>query len=120
MMSNVAHHSSDLPLAVDLDGTLVKSDMLHEGFVGYCKISVTSVLNLRHALKDGKAALKREVARHVAFDPKLLPYNDEFVEFLHKQKRAGRRIGLFTAADQSVADAVATHLGLFDVARGSD
>jgi 4-hydroxybenzoate polyprenyltransferase len=53
-------------------------------------------------------------------DPSLLPYNQELVAYLREQRRLGRTIGLFTAADQSVADAVARHLGLFSVVRGSD
>jgi len=56
----------------------------------------------------------------VEFDASLLPYNEELLAFLRRAKREGRRIGLFTAADQSIADAVADHLGLFEVVRGSD
>ncbi|HEY8381987.1 MAG TPA: UbiA family prenyltransferase [Microvirga sp.] len=108
------------PLAVDLDGTLTKADTLHEGFIGCFRAAPRDVLRLRHALRKGKAAFKREVAGRVPFDPSLLPYNDEVLAYLREEKQAGRRIGLFTAADQSIADAVAEHVGLFDVARGSD
>lgn len=112
--------TSDLPLAVDLDGTLIRSDTLHEGFIGCAKAQFSALMDLRHAFKQGKAAFKREVAKRVPFDPTLVPYNDEVLEYLRQEKRAGRRIGLFTAADQLIAKAVADHLGLFDVVRGSD
>lgn len=116
----VGQESSALPLAVDLDGTLIKSDTLHEGFIGCVAARPLASLDLRHALKKGKAAFKREVASKIRFDASLLPYNAEMLDFLRREKRSGRRIGLFTAADQAVADAVATHLGIFDVVRGSD
>jgi 4-hydroxybenzoate polyprenyltransferase/phosphoserine phosphatase len=108
------------PLAVDLDGTLIRSDTLHEGFIGCVRAQPLASLDLRHALKQGKAAFKREVVQRIGFDASLLPYNEEVVEFLRGQKRTGRRIGLFTAADQAIADAVAEHLQIFDIARGSD
>jgi 4-hydroxybenzoate polyprenyltransferase len=108
------------PLAVDLDGTLIKADTLHEGVIGCLKAQPLAVFEFRAALRNGKAALKRAIANHGAFDPSLLPYNVELVEFLKAEKRAGRQIGLFTAADQSIADKVAAYLGFFDVVRGSD
>ncbi len=109
-----------LPLAVDLDGTLVLSDTLHEGFIGFVKARPHATLTLYPTFRQGKAAFKRHVAANVDFDPALLPYNAALLEFLQAEKQAGRCIGLFTAADQSIADAVAAHLGLFDVVRGSD
>lgn len=72
------------------------------------------------ALLRGKAHFKRHVAATAPFAPELLPYNADLLAYLRAERQAGRRIGLFTAADQSIADAVAGHLGLFDIARGSD
>ena len=109
-----------LPLAVDLDGTLVRADTLHEGFVAYVRGDPLGWRPLGRALGQGKAAFKREVHGRVGFDPRLLPYNEELLDYLRAEKAAGRTIGLFTAADQSIADAIAAHLGLFDVVRGSD
>jgi 4-hydroxybenzoate polyprenyltransferase len=108
------------PLAVDLDGTLILSDTLHEGVISLLKQSPLKLIPLAGWLRCGKAAVKRGIAGDVDFDPATLPYNQEFVSYLRDQHEAGRRIGLFTAADQSIADAVAAYLGLFDVVRGSD
>jgi 4-hydroxybenzoate polyprenyltransferase len=72
------------------------------------------------ALRRGKAAFKEAVCCRSSFDPSLLPYNQAVLEYLREQHAGGRRIGLFTAAHQSIADAVAGYLGLFDVVRGSD
>lgn len=108
------------PLAVDLDGTLARSDTLHEGLLAYVRRDPATVHRLLPLLRRGKAAFKEEVCGGLGFDPGLLPYNQEVLEYLRAQKAEGRRIGLFTAADQSIAEAVAKHLGLFDVVRGSD
>jgi 4-hydroxybenzoate polyprenyltransferase len=108
------------PLAVDLDGTLILSDTLHESVIGLLKQAPMRIVPLARSLPAGKAAVKRGVAADVAFDPTALPYNQPLLEYLRKEHASGRRIGLFTAADQSIADAVAAHLGFFDVVRGSD
>ena len=108
------------PLAVDLDGTLIMSDTLHEGIIGLLRQSPRRIVPLARALPSGKAAVKRGVATDIDFDPALLPYNLPLLEYLRQEHASGRRIGLFTAADQAIADAVAAHLGFFDVVRGSD
>jgi 4-hydroxybenzoate polyprenyltransferase len=108
------------PLAVDLDGTLILSDTLHEGVNGLFKQSPLKMIPLARALPAGKAAVKRGVAGDSDFDPATLPYNQDLLSYLRDEHAAGRRIGLFTAADQSIADAVAAWLGIFDVVRGSD
>ncbi|MEP9378939.1 UbiA family prenyltransferase [Aquabacter sp. CN5-332] len=111
---------SDPPLAVDLDGTLTPSDTLHEGFLACMKGPSREMLGLWEPLRAGKAAFKRTVAGRVDFDAALLPYNEELLAWLRAEKRRGRRIALITAADQSIAEAVAAHLGLFDEVRGSE
>ncbi len=108
------------PLAVDLDGTLIRSDSLHEGLINVVRLRPLEMLSVVRSLKDGKAAFKREVVRHALPAAASLPYNTELLAYLHAQKATGRTIGLFTAADQSVADDVAAHVGLFDIACGSD
>jgi 4-hydroxybenzoate polyprenyltransferase/phosphoserine phosphatase len=108
------------PLAVDLDGTLIQSDTLHETVITLLKGAPLAILPLAQRLKSGKAAVKRAVAQDTEFDPALLPYNQDLLDYLRAQHASGRRLGLFTAADQSIADAVAAHLGIFDVVRGSD
>jgi 4-hydroxybenzoate polyprenyltransferase len=110
-----------LPLAVDLDGTLVRTDTLHEALLGAVRHAPSALPTLAVALRSGKAAFKRRVEAHApTFDPTLLPYNEDVLAYLRAEHARGRRIGLFTASDQAVADAVAAHIGLFEVAVGSD
>lgn len=72
-------------------------------------------------LRDGnRAAFKRSVAMAAALDPALLPYHQGLLAYLRQQKAAGRRLILVTAADISVAEPIAAHLGLFDEVIASD
>jgi 4-hydroxybenzoate polyprenyltransferase/phosphoserine phosphatase len=114
------HTGALLPIAVDLDGTLVRADTLHEGFIDCMKRAPLDWPEYIRELSHGRAALKRRVAINSAFDAASLPYNEDLLAYLREQRQTGRKLGLFTAADQSVADAVAAHLGLFDVVKGSD
>jgi 4-hydroxybenzoate polyprenyltransferase len=108
------------PLAVDLDGTLVTVDTLHEGLLRVLKLDFRNILRVVGHISNGRAAFKRIVAAHADFDPSLLPFNEDLLAYLRAEKARGRQLGLFTAADQSIADAVGDHLGIFDAVRGSD
>jgi 4-hydroxybenzoate polyprenyltransferase len=120
MCDNSDFDSKMIPLAVDLDGTLIKVDTLHECLAGCLRRRPLFWLEFCRVMGRSKAGFKRALADRVEFDPSLLPYNDELVEYVRRERRAGRRIGLFTAADQSIADKIGEYLGLFDVVRGSD
>ena len=107
------------PLCVDLDGTLIRSDMLIEGVLA----SVVNPLLYRALLglrSGNRAAFKRAVAAASEFDPALLPYHNRLLVFLREQKALGRRLVLVTAADETLAHRVAAHLGLFDEVLASD
>ncbi|QTL05355.1 UbiA family prenyltransferase [Aquabacter sp. L1I39] len=112
-----------LPLVVDLDGTLTLSDTLHESCLALLKsvpqTGLSACLRLLPHLRAGKAQFKRAVAEAVVLDHERLPLNADLLDWLRQEHRAGRPLYLVTAADQSIADAVAGHLGLFDGAFGS-
>jgi 4-hydroxybenzoate polyprenyltransferase len=92
--------------------------MLMEGIIH--KTALLSMPKLVGSLFHGKAALKHLVAKTTKFNPARLPYNEELVQYLRAQHCSGRIIGLFTGADQSVAEKIAAHLGVFSVVRGSN
>lgn len=109
-----------VPLCVDLDGTLVKSDMLMESLVAVLKRRPLLAFALPLWLARGRAALKRELARRADIDVSLLPYDGELLESLRRERFAGRRLYLATAADASIAQRIADHVGLFDGVIASD
>ncbi|WP_240791268.1 UbiA family prenyltransferase [Roseomonas sp. AR75] len=107
-----------LPLCVDLDGTLLRSDALIDAVLA---LGATSdLLDALRVLPEGRAAFKARVAALAALDPAILPYNKALVAWLRAERRAGRRIVLATAADARVAHAIAAHLDLFDEVLASD
>lgn len=110
----------DLPLVVDLDGTLILSDLLYESILKLAITNPQKIIALPGYLLAGKAELKRYVANQVTLNVATLPYNELLLEWLHLQKLNGRRLILCTASDQLYADAVAKHLGIFDHVLGSN
>ena len=107
-------------LVVDLDGTLLRSDMLFESFWSAFARDWRSPLRALRALTGGRAALKRHLAQASAVAPATLPYDPQVIAFVEAWRRAGGRTALVTASDQSFAEAIAAHLGLFDEVHGSD
>src|ERR1700688_921279 len=68
----------------------------------------------------GRAAMKRAVAEIEPIDAATLPYNGELLDYLRIEKGRGRKLILVTASDRATADAVNTHLQLFDKVLASD
>lgn len=111
----------DLPtLVVDLDGTLVRSDMLYECFwAGLAETWRVLPIAVR-GLARGRAALKRQLAGRVSVEVDTLPYNEVVLDYIRDWRARGGAVVLVSAADQTVVDKVAAHLTLFDEAHGSD
>lgn len=108
------------PLCVDLDGSLLVVDSLHETFLAALARDPWSAITAMASLRRGKAVLKRRLAEVAPLEPGLLPYNEVLLSYLREEKARGRELALVSAADQSIVTAVADHLGLFDHALGSD
>lgn len=112
---------SQPPLVVDLDGTLIKTDLLVEGALVLLRRRPLAALDMLSWLAaGGKARLKAEVARQAPIDPATLPYNQPLLAFLKERKAAGQPLVLATASDREAARPIAAHLGLFDEILASD
>ncbi|KQT54149.1 prenyltransferase [Aureimonas sp. Leaf454] len=112
MDARVLH--ADRPIYVDLDGTLIKTDLLWESLFLLARQSPGSLWQVPLWAARGKACLKAEIAKRVQLDPSLLPYREEVVHELRMAKASGRRVILATGANERFAHAIAEHLGLFD------
>jgi 4-hydroxybenzoate polyprenyltransferase len=108
------------PLVVDLDGTLVCTDTLHESALRLLRDHPLDTLLLPLWAWRGKAVLKARIADRVSLDVASLPYQLDFLAWLHEQKKQNRSLILCTASDQSTANAVAKHLGIFAQVLASD
>lgn len=114
--------NSDLrPLCVDLDGTLVHTDLLLESTLSLIRAKPLSVFQLPFWLLKGKAHLKAEIASRVDFSKARLPLNLDVVEHIKGAREEGRHVVLVTGSHQLLADAVASYAGagLFDEVQGS-
>lgn len=100
-------------LCVDLDGTLINSDLLLETFLLLFRRNFFYLFLIPLWLFKGKAALKAELAKRIELNPKALPYNTLFVEWLIEQRKVGREIWLCTASNYRLANLVAQHLNIF-------
>jgi len=108
------------PLFVDLDGTLIKTDLLIESFIGLFKKHPWIAIRVPFWLLRGKAYLKDRIAQYIELDPELLPYHPELLAYLQSQQQRGRTLYLATASNHRYAHAVARHLGIFEGVIASD
>jgi 4-hydroxybenzoate polyprenyltransferase/phosphoserine phosphatase len=109
-----------MPLCVDLDGTLVKSDTLVDTVVVLARQHPASLLRFPQWISQGKASFKRKVSTLASIDVVHLPYNQPLLEYLRQQYAEGREIYLATGADTLLAERVAAHLGIFAGVMASD
>jgi len=111
--------SAEPPLCVDLDGTLIRTDLLLESALALLRTQPLAALQVPFWLLRGKAYMKRRIAERTSLDVAVLPYDERVVEWLRGESAARRRI-LCTASDRKFADAVAAHVGAFDEVLASD
>ncbi|MFN4243504.1 MAG: UbiA family prenyltransferase [Tepidisphaerales bacterium] len=111
------------PLFVDLDGTLIRTDVLYESAALAVRRSPAVLLQMPMWLMlGGRARLKRELAGRTVdvFDPATLPYVPEVLAWLREERSAGTHIVLATAGHRLLAEKVAAELGLFDAVLATD
>ncbi|SON57981.1 Decaprenyl-phosphate phosphoribosyltransferase [Hartmannibacter diazotrophicus] len=110
----------DPVLVVDLDGTLLRSDLLYESFWSAFGKDWRCPFLSANALRSGRAALKAYLADASDIDTTLLPYDPDVIAYVEAWRERGGRTALVTASDQSIASRIADHLGIFDEVHGSD
>lgn len=122
MLVTELHRAAPLPaaLCVDLDGTLIKSDLMIEALLRWIKANPLRLFLALVWCALGPARLKAELASRVELDITQLPLNDAVLGWLREQKRAGRKLVLCTSANEQVAAQVAVRLDLFDRIIASD
>ena len=107
-------------LVVDLDGTLVRTDLLYETFWAALSRRWLNAVPVLQALTRGRAVLKRRLGELGTVAADELPYNAEVLDYVRRWRAAGGRTALVSASDARLVGAVAAHLDLFDETHGSD
>jgi 4-hydroxybenzoate polyprenyltransferase/phosphoserine phosphatase len=108
------------PLVVDLDGTLIRTDLLHESASQFLIRNPSRSLSILGWLPRGRAHLKAELAKRSQIDVSTLPLNEPLVAWLREQRAQGRSLILATASHRSLAEQMAARLGFFDDVLATD
>src|SRR5690349_24911444 len=92
--------SAPYDLYVDIDGTLLRTDLLHEAAWRHVKTAPWRIFTLLRLALKGPAPLKTFLARKIRFDPATLPYESAVTELIAQRKKEGGRTILITASHQ--------------------
>jgi phosphoserine phosphatase len=109
-----------MPLVLDLDGTLIAGDLLYKSFISNLRRNPFVVFQCATWLLRGRAALKRQLALRSRIDWDRLKLHQDVLALAIREKTAGRRIVLATAADAVLAEQLASRLGFVDEVFASD
>ncbi|HKX33633.1 MAG TPA: UbiA family prenyltransferase [Blastocatellia bacterium] len=101
------------PHCVDLDGTLIKTNTLLEAAMALIRTTPWAAIFLPFWLMRGQAYLWQRLSERTFINPALLPYREEVLEYLEREKRTGRELVLISGSNQAMVEKVAHHLGLF-------
>lgn len=114
------HQVPELPLVVDLDGTLINTDLLYESLFDALSRRHFAVFNLELLAGLTRNGIKRHLCSFCDIDYAQLPYNDDVLRIIEGARSAGRKVYLATASDRFHAEKVAEYLQLFDGIFASD
>jgi 4-hydroxybenzoate polyprenyltransferase len=112
--------SSQAPLVVDLDGSLIRVDLMHEAMARLGLRSPLLLIRIAMKHRQSLAAFKTAVAQEVSVDPTTLPYETEVGALLRLESASGRRLILATASPLAWAKPIAAHLGFFSDVLATD
>ena len=120
MIAHPVINETEVPLVVDLDGTLIKSDLLYESALCFIKRNPLNIFLIIKWFLCGIPVLKIKLAERVSINIESLPYNESFLEFLKSEFKKGRELILATASAQMYARRVADYLGIFSKVLATD
>lgn len=112
--------SIQTPLCIDLDGTLLHTDLLLETGLSFVRNYPWQVPTALRWLAGGKAVLKEGLAQRAEIDVSVLPYDPAVLALIRTAKYEGRTVVLATATHALLAERVAAHLDLFDMVLATD
>lgn len=102
------------PLCVDLDGTLIQSDLSVESALKALKLRPWVILLFPIWLRRGLGYFKSQIARFVRLSYGTIPINKSVLNYIREKKEAGRPLLLVTGSYQVYARSIAEEIGLFD------
>ena len=101
------------PLILDLDGTLVRADLLLECMLALLRSAPWRLFEVGLWLLRGRAYLKRRLSEETEIEPDVLPFNEELLAYAADVAASGRPVYVATAADAKVAEKVVRRIPLY-------
>ena len=114
------NQAADIPLILDLDNSLLRTDVLYEQVLAFLKENPLRIFLMLHWLLKGRAYLKQQLARSIEIDVSRLPVNQELANYARAEHDKGRMVVLATAADFQIANRVAKRFGFINHVIASD
>jgi 4-hydroxybenzoate polyprenyltransferase/phosphoserine phosphatase len=96
-----------LPLVIDLDGALIKTDSLDETFLDVLRSDPRALLALPLRLFHGRMAVRAFLADRSPLDVEAWPVHEAFLDYVRREAEGGRSVVLATAGSRSIAEAMA-------------
>lgn len=109
----------DIPLCVDLDGTLIAADTLLESTLLAIKLKPWILLLAPLWILRGKLFFKAKIHKITYPNYDSLPYRQDVIAYLLAEKAKGRKVVLATASTQEVADEIQKRCDFIDLALGT-
>jgi len=101
-------------IVVDLDGTLINSDLLHESMSKFLLKNPFSIIYIFFWILRGRAYLKNRIAEIIDIDISVLPYNQLTIDWIRQKKNSGHKVILATGSNEKYAQQISDHLNFFD------
>jgi 4-hydroxybenzoate polyprenyltransferase len=111
--------SDKVPLVIDLDGALLKSDLRHECVLHLARREPGGVFKILYWLTRGRTAFRQFIAARGTLDIEGIPVHDDFVAWTRGEHTSGRPIVL-AAADPGVAEKAAAKFRFVDEIMATD
>jgi 4-hydroxybenzoate polyprenyltransferase len=108
-----AHEAGTVPLVVDLDRTLIRSNLQLEAIFAHFGQNAARLGETVRARLRGKAALKSHIAATTSFDAARLPYDEDVLALVRASVAEGVPAYLVSGHDEQHVRAIVEHLGLF-------
>ena len=99
------------PLVVDVDGTLIRSDLLVESALQFVAEHPLELWRFPVWLAGGKAVLKSRLAERVALNLETMPLRDATVALIRQAQAEARPVYLASASNERYVHALAERIG---------
>lgn len=110
----------DIPLVLDVDGTLLRTDLLYESFWAALGRDFTATLTATFRHLNRPERLKLALANIARPRTDLLPVRDAVLDLAREAAQAGRAVHLVSGSNQTLIDDLARRLDLPGPHFGSD